>query len=58
MLDYRNRQTTEVKGKRFRQEFECYKHARQQMGAGRSGPKGPSLKLLALADSKGIDAIL
>ena len=54
MLDYRNRQTTEVKGKRFRQEFECY----EIWERAEVGPRGPSLKLLALADSKGIDAIL
>ena len=58
MLDYRNRQTTEVKGKRFRQEFECYEMLVSKWERGEVRPSGPSLKLLALADSKGIDAIL
>ena len=58
MFDYRNRQTTEVKGKRFRQEFECYEMLISKWERGEVRPSGPSLKLLALADSKRIDAIL
>ena len=34
-------ETTEVKGKRFRQEFECYEMLISKWGAGRSAPKWP-----------------
>ena len=54
MLDYRNRQTTEVKGKRFRQEFECYEMLISKWERGEVGPRGPSLKLLPWPTVRGL----